>query len=797
MDDPDLAGDALRLFDAVVDLPYELQQTALASRCSGRPSLEAMVRAMLQADRASRGPLATGAAEELLARDILAAEGARELPEQVGDFRILSLLGSGGMGAVYEAEQMRPRRRVALKTIHPWLVSETTRAWLLREAQALGSVLHPGIPQVYAVGGHEDLLFVAMEQVEGTDLLQAVAHLDVPGRVRLVAELCDAVAHVHGRGLVHRDLKPANVRVTPSGQPKLLDFGLSRPPDTAPEARVVGTLAYLAPELRRGPAPPDVRADVYAMGVLLHEVLRGDLPCGPSLPTLGEHTSTPVLPLDDGRADLSGDLACIVAKAVAQDPDERYGTVAQLGAELERSLRNEPVLAHRGGWVYTLGKWVRRHPAWTTVAVLVVVSLLLLTGVSVVFARQQAEARAVAEAEAARSRALATFMSSVFFSANPRKATGDRTLLDVTRSAAEELDAGGLADHPTERGELRNTIGQALYNVEDRHGALAQFQSVVDAHEAGVLPAGAVVVDALHGVSIVQRRLGEIEISTAALERAIAMAERLDLELELGDLVHSKAQLLWRAGQLHEVEPLLRRAIALKREPVRSGRVSVDYLTNSINQLGRLYLETGRAELAEPLFLDALEQDREALGSDHVELGIDHMWCAEAANALGRPASAAVHARQGIAIQQAVLPLGDLSLLNNRQALLRALLDLGELQEADALLTQLVGDRLGAWEPPLMGIPMASLAAELRALQGRDDEALELAEIAVRKAQAWRFDHIWATARLARGRVHAEAGRHELARADLETLRREVARHVGPGSHYVRRASKILESLPR
>lgn len=357
------------------------------------------------------------------------ASGGAPVPATIGRFRTLRVIGQGGMGVVYLAEQDNPRRQVALKVIRPGMAS----AGLLRrfefEAQVLGRLGHPGIAQIYDAGtadtGAGPQPYFAMELVEGSPLTEYVRakRLGTRERLRLMAQVCEAVQHAHSKGVIHRDLKPGNILVTPEGQPKILDFGVARATDSDVQAttlqtdvgQLVGTLPYMSPEQVAGdPGALDVRSDVYALGVVLYEVLAERPPYRVEHRSLLDAART-IREEEPTRLSVvsrvfRGDVETIVSKALEKDRARRYQTAAELGDDIRRYLSDEPITARPPSAAYQVAKFARRHKG--IVAGLVVAFVAMGAALVVVSGAlaQAVDARAREgeqrrQAEAARSRA--------------------------------------------------------------------------------------------------------------------------------------------------------------------------------------------------------------------------------------------------------------------------------------------------------------------------------------------------------------------------------------------------------
>jgi predicted Ser/Thr protein kinase len=290
------------------------------------------------------------------------------------------VVGQGGTGTVYEAEQEKPRRVVALKMIKlGFVATESLLRRFEQESQVLARLQHPGIAQVYEAGtadaGHGVQPYFAMEFVRGRTLDEHAEgkKLGTRERLDLLARVCDAVEHAHQKGIIHRDLKPGNILVDGSGQPKILDFGLARVTDSDVQltmhtdvAQIVGTLPYMSPEQVGGdPAELDTRSDVYALGVILYQLLAGRLPHDVRKRQLTEGVRI-IREEEPSRLSMvnrmfRGDIETIAAKALSKEKERRYQSAADLASDIRRYLKDEPIVARPPTAAYQLRKFARRN----------------------------------------------------------------------------------------------------------------------------------------------------------------------------------------------------------------------------------------------------------------------------------------------------------------------------------------------------------------------------------------------------------------------------------------------------
>ena len=358
------------------DLAPEDRRAFLDRRCADDPEVRREVESLLEVEDPLPG---TRGVEKIQRKLSELLDRKLPTPESIGPYRILGLLGEGGMGVVYRARHDTTDREVALKVMHPGVLRDDALRRFEYEVAVLGRLKDPGIAQIYDAGWESspsgDLPYFAMELIEGSDLRDySKAHsLSLEAKLRLFVRICEAVHHAHQQGIIHRDLKPGNIIVTASGVPKVLDFGIAKSTDADLQATqvtatgsVLGTLAYMSPEQASGdPSSVDTRSDVYSLGVILYEFLVGQMPYDvhkkmvhDAVRIIQEVDAVPLRSLDK---QYRGDLDTVTAKAMAKEKERRYASAADLAQDLECFLNFEPVRARPATTLYQLGKFARRN----------------------------------------------------------------------------------------------------------------------------------------------------------------------------------------------------------------------------------------------------------------------------------------------------------------------------------------------------------------------------------------------------------------------------------------------------
>jgi serine/threonine protein kinase len=667
------------LFQSALELPTGERDEFLRKACGGNQAIEREVRSLLSAREEAGSfldsPAIDGAAQALAAsrlEDTYQSLGenattARPLPAQIGRYKIVRILGEGGMGVVYEATQETPHRTVALKVVKPGLDSSLLRRFE-HESQALARLQHTGIAHIYDAGvadtGSGPQPYFAMEFICGKALRDYVEarHLSLRERLGLMVKICQAVNHAHQRGLIHRDLKPGNILVDDTGQPKILDFGVARVTDNEAQVtrqtdvgQILGTLEYMSPEQVLGdPEEVDTRSDVYSLGVILYEMLAGKRPyklkrqLHEAVQAIREEDPAP---LSAVSRNYRGDLETIVAKTLEKDKERRYGSAAALASDLERYLTDQPITARPDTVSYRLRKYVRRHRVGVMVAA---GSVLLL----IAFAVAQTVQLYRITRERDRADRITKFMTDMFKVSDPSEARGNSiTAREILDKASMGIDTG-LAGDPEVQAQMLHVIGNVygnlgLYSGSERllSRAVAIRRQVLGPNDPGTLDS----MNHLSWVLLYQGRYAEAEklqrdalererqvlgnnspetayaidglASTLGFESRYAEAEKLYREsLDAEKRIHGQDSreylivlgnlgwLLEQEGHLADSENVLRDAVNLAR---RTHREDDPIALNVRTNLSATLMDEGRYAEAEKLQSETIDIQRRVLGAEH------------------------------------------------------------------------------------------------------------------------------------------------------------------------------------
>jgi non-specific serine/threonine protein kinase/serine/threonine-protein kinase len=669
------------LFDQVREMPAPERAAFLDRELAGEPEVRADLESLLAAGEAST--------------EFLAGEATTDYGT-IGPYRLIKVIGEGGFGVVYLAEQERPlRRRVALKLIKPGMDTKQVIARFEAERQALALMDHPGIAQVFDAGETETgRPYFVMEFVPGVPITRFCdeQRLSVRERLALLVQVCEAVQHAHQKGVIHRDLKPTNVLVARRDgvvTPKVIDFGIAKATTgfrggtlMTQEGAIVGTFGYMSPEQAGAlDAPVDTRSDIYSLGVMLYELLIGALPFDderlrqgalsdalrvireedpPALTARLSRSGEDVVKVAERRStdarrllrDLKGELQWITLRALEKDPERRYSSAAEFAADIRRHLTDEPVLAGAPTATYRLRKFVRRHRIGVTAAALVLGAVVAGGIVSTVSLARAVRAERDAKREAETARQVSDFLVGVFRSTSPDRARGEtvtaRALLDEGAQRIRET-----VTEPPVKARLLTTLGNAHLNLALYDEGLGLLREALAETETSSAPDSMEVVSQLYlltgGLQISGQGGGDE--SGALLDRALAILQRSDAarpDLQSACLF-GKARWFNDRGDLAPAESLLNIAIQMAEtiSPPDTSRLMRMYGTRA-NIAHRQF----RLEDAERHYLHALELS-ERSGQPTWSVNT-HRRLASLYAALGNPDKAVGHAEEGVRLAREI-----------------------------------------------------------------------------------------------------------------------------------------------
>lgn len=662
-----------QVFMEVADLPPADRAAAISKACAGDESLIAEVKMLLFADGE------TGvSSEQLTIKTPLALDGrttssssrGQEGPgSKIGNYKLLQMIGEGGFGSVFMAQQEQPvQRKVALKIIKLGMDTRQVVARFEQERQALATMDHPNIAKVLDAGATETgRPYFVMELVKGDPIVEYCDknNLSIDERLGLFSQVCNAVQHAHTKGIIHRDIKPSNILVgTQDGRPntKVIDFGIAKATNSqltektlfTEHRQLIGTPEYMSPEQAEGSLDIDTRTDVYSLGVLLYELLTGTTPFSsgelrsaayaeiqriirevdPPKPStrLSQNTETNTTVAARRHTEprklgllLRGDLDWIVMKALEKDRQRRYETANGLAADIRRHLAGEAVVAAPPSAMYRIRKIVNRNKVAVSAALVVAAALLLgIVGTTwqARSARFERDRALVAEAEtklrAAELTEVSEFQAKMLSQIDATDA-GLRLISSIRDNFGASLEKSGVPQ--AERESRARAFGLELFQVNSTDIASEMIdrtilKPAITAVDAQFKNQPLVDASLRSTLSQLYAGLGQSNEALILLQSAYATRKR-----ELGEshpltllALNDLGSVLEASGKMDEAEKCYKQAYEGRLRVL--GADHPDTLV-SMGNLGNFYRGMGKADLAEPLLRTALETSRRVLGNEH------------------------------------------------------------------------------------------------------------------------------------------------------------------------------------
>jgi eukaryotic-like serine/threonine-protein kinase len=636
------------LFDELVELDADIRERRLAELDAGDPLLAAEVRSLLAADDGQ---------SPLLDSDTPGAiPGIRPLESNTqpgdgvaGPYRLLHPIGEGGMGVVWLAERTDGayEQQVAVKVLKRGMDTQAILRRFLMERRILARLHHPHIVRLVDGGmSSDERPYYVMDYVDGQAITKYAAQhsLDVRARVTLLAEIADAVAYAHTQLVVHRDLKPSNILVDREGKPRVLDFGIAKLIEESGEQTQTGTglrvmsPAYAAPEQILG-EPIGTATDVYALGLMLCELLIGQLPrqrrgstpaqlaleasqeVTDRASTLAAKLTTEQLQDLYGKTvearqlarTLSGDLDLVVSTALQRDPVRRYATAAAFADDLRRWIDGRPISARADSPGYRMKKFVRRHRVGVAASVLVALSLIVGLGGALWQARvarseaQRADLeRDKAERQLARSERVKDFILTLFGEQDPisRASVKARTPVELIRDGIAQVDVS-LAAEPELQAQLLKDLGDIQASLDDREAARTTLQRAWEMQSGLSGPDSIASAEALAAYADATYAAGDTVKSAPMLREALKILRNANAgETPGAGLIESSlANVELTEGHNAEAESLARHSVAVFRTTYGADDARVAL---RLGVLGKVLQEAGQ-------YADALQSYQEAL----------------------------------------------------------------------------------------------------------------------------------------------------------------------------------------
>jgi serine/threonine protein kinase/TolA-binding protein len=790
------------LFSLAVELPESEREAFIDRETAGDAHLRDELLGLLACDTGkATGPLthALGAALDATTRDRRRAL----LGKVVGNYRLASVLGHGGTGTVYLGERADRQysAQVAVKLVDSTAVQGDLGMRFRAERQILASLNHKNIARLLDAGETaEGQPYLVMEYVHGepVDRYCDRAQLDLKARLELFLEICEAVQYAHQNLIVHRDLKPANILVTVEGTPKLLDFGIAKLLDVGDEAAVLAmtrmndrllTPEYASPEQILGRSVTTA-SDVYALGVVLYELLTGLRPyvvpgsasqlelersicvSDPQRPSSAVRRSIEGGPVegqssiqaiatvrastpDKLQRRLQGDIDAIIMRALRKEPQHRYGSVEQLTADIHRYLTREPVQARQGNWLYYSQRFARRHAVGVSMGAAFFLFVMAFAIVMSIQRERIAEERDRATQESERAEKVSDFMLNVFSAADPFQSRGETITASQLLDQAARSIQGDLDEQPEVRARLLEAIGRTY------------------------------------------RRQGRPERAVAYLEDSLRLRRQIGSarDARTGSVLTELSSSLRGAGKFEEADRALREAMEISRvtgseESITHARLLVD--------LGRLEIHRGNLVQAEKYLTAGLDLTRKLEGPRDPEVAAILNDISGARTWQDDLDGAERAVREAVSIYRESMP----ELHPDRVAADYHLADVlalrGRTNDAATLY-----ERALAAQRLLYGNVSAQVADTLEALarvrsgQGRVEDAEQLTREAIHANSQARGSANYMTGYLqtSLAQILTKRGKHEEAEAQLREALDLYARTLPPDHQYVASAEYVLGEI--
>ncbi|MEW5977642.1 MAG: tetratricopeptide repeat protein [Acidobacteriota bacterium] len=692
------------LFHHAVDLPQDERRTFLESACGGDDELIDQVLAMLEEDARGASLLDRDVAQ--VACQILDPPNPTHLPfEEFGPYRVRGLLGEGGMGVVYLAEREDLGSLVAIKILRDAWLSPSRRERFASEQRTLAQLNHPSIARLYDADSLADgTPWFVMEYVEGVSLTEYCRQRRsaIEERLQLLRSVCEAVQYAHRHAVIHRDLKPSNILVKADGGVRLLDFGIAKQMeslDAAVDQTRTGlrlmTPAYAAPEQIRGERV-GIHTDVYALGVVLYELLTGRLPFDlssrtpseaeaiiveqnpekPSAVAQGDSSPTALVASKTAWADL--DVLCLTA--MHKDVQRRYRSVEALVRDIDHYLNGEPLEARPDTLNYRLGKFVRRNRRTVVAAATVLAVVISLVAFYTIRLRN---ARNEAVAEAARTQRIQRFMLNLFQGGDENVGPAENlrviTLIDRGVQEARSLDA-----EPVIQAELYQTLGDIYQKLGKLDQADSLLRSALERRKALFGEAHAEVGNSLVALGLLRTDQAQLEEGERLVREGLEMARRT---LTPHHPVVAKATT--SLGQVLEIRGKYDEAIQVLKEATRlheaAGERNPD-LVVALSELANTHFYAGHYDEAEALNLRTLAINRNLYGERHPYIADDLINLGAIQFERGHFGEAEQFYRQGLDIIRSWYGKDHHRTASALTMLGRSLVSQGKLEEAGGLM---------------------------------------------------------------------------------------------------------------